>query len=174
MLRNVPVRFISSKFSDQSVEKDLSGLSSSGLRTAIAAAALCLTGSVLAVNPFTISDIRVEGVERVEPSTIFNYLPVHVGDTFTDEKGTEAIRSLYGTGLFKDVRVEAQGSVMVVSVQERPVIGGIDFDGTKEFEKAQLGKALKDMGVIEARAYDRSAVSRAEQELKRQYISWLL
>ena len=63
----------------------------------------------LALDPFVVKDIRVEGLQRTEPGTIFNYLPVQVGDVMSDEKATQAIKSLYGTGFFKDVRIEAEG-----------------------------------------------------------------
>src|SRR6478672_6004137 len=118
--------------------------------TAIAAFALC-TGSALAVEPFTVRDIRVEGIQRTEAGTVFNYLPVKVGDTFTDDKGAAAIKSLYATGFFKDVRVEAEGDVLVVTVEERPAIGAVEFSGTKEFDKDTLTKALKEIGLGESR-----------------------
>ncbi|MDB5775276.1 MAG: rane protein [Herbaspirillum sp.] len=131
---------------------------------------LC-SGQALAVEPFTVKDIRIEGIQRTEAGTVFNYLPVHVGDTFTDAKGVDAIKALYATGFFKDVRVEADGNVLVVSVEERPAIAKVDFTGTKEFDKDTLTKALKEIGVGESRIYDRSLVDRAEQELKRQYLA---
>jgi outer membrane protein insertion porin family len=141
-------------------------------RSLLAAAALALcSGRALAVEPFTVQDIRIEGIQRTEAGTVFSYLPVKVGDTFTDEKGSEAIKALYATGFFKDVRVEAEGKVLVVMVEERPAIASVDFTGIKEFDKDTLTKALKDIGVGESRIYDRSQVDRAEQELKRQYLS---
>jgi outer membrane protein insertion porin family len=141
-------------------------------RSLIAGAAFALcAGQALAVEPFTVKDIRIEGIQRTEAGTVFNYLPVRVGDTFTDEKGIAAIKALYATGFFKDVRVEAEGNVLVVMVEERPAIASVDFTGIKEFDKDQLTKALKDIGVSESRIYDRSLVDRAEQELKRQYLS---
>lgn len=137
---------------------------------AIAVLALC-SGSALAVDPFTVRDIRVEGVQRTEAGTVFSYLPVQVGDTFTDEKGAAAIKALYATGFFKDVRIETEGDVLVVLVEERPAIAGVEFSGTKEFDKDQLAKALKEIGLGESRIYDKALVDRAEQELKRQYLS---
>ncbi|MDQ9171532.1 outer membrane protein assembly factor BamA [Oxalobacteraceae bacterium R-40] len=136
----------------------------------IAAFALC-SGHAIAVEPFTVRDIRVEGIQRTEAGTVFNYLPVRVGETFTDEKATEAIKALYATGFFKDVRIEAEGDVLVVMVEERPAIAGVDFSGIKEFDKDQLTKALKDIGLGESRIYDKALLDRAEQELKRQYLS---
>ncbi|HZW14336.1 MAG TPA: outer membrane protein assembly factor BamA [Noviherbaspirillum sp.] len=137
---------------------------------AIAAFALC-TGHALAVDPFTVKDIRVEGIQRTEAGTVFSYLPVRVGDIYTDEKGTAAIKALYATGFFKDVRLEVEGDVLVVMVEERPAIAGVDFSGTKEFDKDALTKALKEIGLGESRIFDRALVDRAEQELKRQYLS---
>ncbi|RJG00867.1 outer membrane protein assembly factor BamA [Noviherbaspirillum sedimenti] len=137
---------------------------------AVAAFALC-TGQALAAEPFVVKDIRVEGIQRTEAGTVFSYLPVRVGETFTDEKGAAAIKALYATGFFKDVRIEAEGNVLVVMVEERPAIAGVDFSGIKEFDKDQLTKALKEIGLAESRIFDKAMVDRAEQELKRQYLS---
>lgn len=137
---------------------------------AVAAFALC-TGHALAVTPFMVKDIRVEGIQRTEAGTVFSYLPVRVGETYTDEKGASAIKTLYSTGFFKDVRLEVEGDVLVVVVEERPAIASVDFSGIKEFDKDQLTNALKDIGLGESRIFDRALVDRAEQELKRQYLS---
>ena len=137
---------------------------------AIAAFALC-SGYTHAADPFTVKDIRVEGIQRTEAGTVFSYLPVRVGETFTDEKGAAAIKALYATGFFKDVRIEVEGDVLVVFLEERPAIASVEFTGTKEFDKDQLTKALKEIGVGESRIYDKALVDRAEQELKRQYLS---
>ncbi len=137
---------------------------------ALAVFTLC-AGQAAAVEPFTVKDIRVEGIQRTEAGTVFSYLPVRVGDVFTDEKAAAAIKALYATGFFKDVRVEADGDVLVVMVEERPAIASVDFTGTKEFEKAQLIKSLKEIGLGESRILDKSLVDRAEQELKRQYLA---
>ncbi|MBI1890796.1 MAG: outer membrane protein assembly factor BamA [Burkholderiales bacterium] len=141
-------------------------------RRVIAAAvfALC-SGQALAIDPFVVKDIRVEGIQRTEAGTVFSYLPVRVGETFNDEKAAAAIKALYATGFFKDVRVEAEGDVLVVMVEERPAIASVDFSGIKEFDKEQLTKALKEIGLAESRIFDKSLVDRAEQELKRQYLS---
>jgi len=137
---------------------------------AVAAFVLC-SGQALAIEPFVVKDIRVEGIQRTEAGTVFSYLPVQVGDTFNDEKAAAAIKSLYATGFFKDVRIEAEGNVLVVLVEERPAIASVEFSGTKEFDKEQLTKALKDIGLGESRIYDKALLDRAEQELKRQYLS---
>lgn len=137
---------------------------------AIAAFALC-SGHALAIDPFTVKDIRVEGIQRTEAGTVFNYLPVRVGETYTDEKGIAAIKALYATGFFKDVRIEVEGTVLVVMVEERPAIAAVAFSGIKEFEKDALTKALKEIGLAESRIFDKALVDKAEQELKRQYLS---
>lgn len=125
----------------------------------------------LAIEPFVVKDIRVEGIQRIEAGTVFSYLPVKVGDTMTDEKASQALRALFGTGFFKDVSIESEGGVLVVAVQERPSIAQVDFLGVKEFEKDQLIKSLRQLGLGDGRIFDRSQLDRAEQELKRQYLS---
>ena len=125
----------------------------------------------LAMEAFVVRDIRVEGLQRVEAGTVFATLPVRVGDSYTDEKAAASIRALFGLGLFKDVRIDVQGDVLVVTVEERPTIANVEFSGTKEFDKDTLRKALRDIGLADGRPYDKALLDRAEQELKRQYIS---
>ena len=124
-----------------------------------------------AVTPFVVRDIRLEGLKRVEPNTVFSYLTIKQGDTFTDDKGSAAIRALYATGFFNDVKISAEGDVVVVQVEERPAIGTIDFSGLHEFDKDNLNKALNSVGLSLGRYYDKSLVDRAQQELKRQYLT---
>lgn len=133
--------------------------------------ALLLARSAWAFDPFVVRDIRVEGIQRIEAGTIFSYLPVKVGETMTDEKASAAIRSLFATGFFRDVRIEAQGDVLIVSVEERPAIASVDFTGMKEFDKDQVKKSLREVGFQEGRVFDRALLEQAEQELKRQYLS---
>jgi outer membrane protein insertion porin family len=140
-------------------------------RLITAAVFSALASHASAIEPFTVKDIRVEGIQRTEAGTVFSYLPVRVGDTFNDEKAAAAIKALYATGFFKDVRIEAEGEVLVVAVEERPAIASVDFSGTKEFDKDTLRKSLKELGLGESRILDKSLVDRAEQELKRQYLS---
>jgi outer membrane protein insertion porin family len=137
-------------------------------------AAICAAiqaAAVWAFDPFTVRDIRVEGVQRTEAGTIFSYLPIKVGERVDDEKVAQAVKALYATGFFRDVRIEAQGDILVVTVQERPTISSLTFVGNKEFDTDTVKKALKEIGIAEARIFDRSALERAEQELKRQYIT---
>ena len=132
--------------------------------------ALCASAT-WAAQPFVVKDIRVEGIQRTEAGTVFSYLPVKVGDTLDDEKAAAAIKALYATGFFKDVRLESDNGVLVVVVEERPAIAQIDIVGVKEFDKDQLKTGLKQVGLSESRIFDRSLLDKAEQELKRQYIS---
>ncbi|HYW55919.1 MAG TPA: outer membrane protein assembly factor BamA [Polaromonas sp.] len=134
-------------------------------------ASFLIAHSAWAVDPFTVRDIRVEGLQRVEPGTIFASLPFRVGETYDDEKGASAIRALFGLGLFKDVRLEVSGNVLVVIVEERPTIAEVDFVGAKEFDKDVLKKALREIGLTEGRPFDKALADKAEQELKRQYIN---
>ena len=132
---------------------------------------LLFSAPALAIEPFVVKDIRVEGIQRIEAGTVFSYLPVKVGETMNDEKAAQAIRALFGTGFFKDVSIEAEGGVLVVAVQERPSIAQIDFVGAKEFDKDILLKSLRQIGLADGRIFDRSQLDRAEQELKRQYLA---
>lgn len=139
--------------------------------SAAMASMVFMASSAWAVTPFTVRDIRIEGLQRVEPGTVFVSMPVRVGDVYDDEKGSAAIRALFGLGLFKDVRIEVNGDVVVIVVEERPNIADIDFVGTKEFDKDVLKKALRDVGLADGRPFDKAQLDRAEQELKRQYIN---
>ncbi|HOB44526.1 MAG TPA: outer membrane protein assembly factor BamA [Zoogloea sp.] len=134
-------------------------------------AALFAASPALAFEPFVVKDIRVEGIQRTEAGTVFSYLPVKVGERFSEDKASQAIKSLFATGFFKDVRIEVENDVIIVLVDERPAISQIDFVGIKEFEKDALKKGLKEVGLAESRIFDRALLERAEQELKRQYLS---
>lgn len=143
-----------------------------GARTATAVAAMVFAAQAAwALEPFKVQDIRVEGLQRVEPGTVFASMPLRVGDDYNDDKGAAAIRALFGLGLFKDVRLEAVGGVLVVVVEERPTIADVDFVGSKEFDKDLLKKTMRDIGLTDGRPYDKALTDRAEQELKRQYIN---
>ena len=140
---------------------------------ALACGLLGSAGAALAqaVNPFVVRDIRVQGVQRTEPGTVFSYLPVKVGDSLTEERAQQAVRALYATGFFKDVRLEVENDVLVVIVEERPAVAQIDFSGVSEFQPDVLKRVLRDQGLGEGRTFDRSVLEGAEQELKRQYLS---
>jgi outer membrane protein insertion porin family len=132
---------------------------------------LLASAPACALESFVVRDIRVEGIQRTEAGTVFSYLPVKVGETMTEEKAAQAIRALYSTGFFKDVSLEVDNGVLIVTVEERPAIAQIEFAGTKEFDKEQLRNAVKQMGLADGRIFDRAALDKAEQELKRQYVA---
>ena len=135
-------------------------------------AALALASQLAwAVEPFTVRDIRIEGLQRAEPGTVFASLPVRVGDTYTDEAGAASIRALFALGLFNDVRLEVQDDVLIVIVQERPTIASIEIAGNKDSNTETLQGVLRDAGLTAGRPYDRAVADRAEQELKRHYIN---
>jgi len=140
-------------------------------RTVSGMVAAAFAVNAWAVDPFTVRDIRVEGLQRVEPGTVFASLPFRVGDQYNDEKGSAAIRALFALGLFKDVRLEVAGDVLVVVVEERPTVAEVDFAGMREFDKDTLRRALREIGLAEGRPYDQALADRAEQELRRQYIN---
>jgi outer membrane protein insertion porin family len=137
----------------------------------LALAAALQAGNAWAVDPFVLKDIRIEGLQRTDAGTVFASLPFRIGDTYNDEKGASALRALFGTGLFKDVRIDIDGGAVVVIVEERSVIANIDFVGMREFDKEQLTKSLKDFGIGENLPFDKALADRAEQELKRQYLT---
>jgi len=124
-----------------------------------------------AVEPFVIQDIRIEGIQRTDPGTVFAALPFRIGDIYTDEKGATALRAMFATGLFKDVRIEIEGQIVVVVIDERAIVATVSFVGLKEFEQDVLLKSLRDAGIGEGLPFDRALIDRAEQEIKRQYLS---
>ena len=136
-----------------------------------ALAVAALSSPAWAAEPFQIEDIRIEGLQRGDPGSVFNALPFRVGDGYNDDKGAAALRSLFATGLFKDVRIDIDGKVVVVVVDERSLIATVSFSGLKEFDKDTLAKALKDNGIGDGMPFDKAIIDRAEQEIKRQYLS---
>ncbi len=135
---------------------------------AVASVALAVN-TAWAADSFVIKDIKVEGLQRVEAATVFASIPVKVGDTYSDERGAAAIRSLFALGLFQDVRIDVRGDNMVIVVQERPVIHSVDVNAGKEIDKATLLGGLSRLGVAPGRNYDKAMEARAIQELLRQY-----
>jgi outer membrane protein insertion porin family len=127
--------------------------------------------AIFAADTFTIEDIRIEGLQRVAPGTVFNYLPVKVGDDFDQRQSSESIKALFKTGFFKDVRLEQDGNTLVVIVEERPSISSVQIDGNKDISTDDLKKALKGIGLVEGKVFDRAVLDKVEQELRRQYYS---
>ncbi|CPM29602.1 surface antigen [Bordetella pertussis] len=142
-----------------------------GVIPGLLAAALLAPALAHAFEPFVVRDIRVEGIQRTDAGTVFGYLPVKVGEKFTDEEATEAVRRLYGTGFFSDVQIQTDNNVVVVVVQERPTIASISFNGMREFDSKAITKSLAQVGFGEGRIFDQSMLERAEYELKEQYLA---
>jgi outer membrane protein insertion porin family len=140
-------------------------------RLLLLGALISASGNASALEAFVVKDIRVEGIQRTEAGTVFSYLPIKVGETLNEERAAAAIRALYATGFFRDVTLEAENGVLIVAVVERPSIAQVDFIGVREFEPDQLKAGLKQIGLVEGRIFDRALLDRAEQELKRQYVS---
>lgn len=141
---------------------------------AVLAALLLLAAagaSAQSFEPFVVKDIRVEGLQRTEPGTIFSYLPVKVGETLDAAKARQAVRALYATGFFQDVRLEEDNGVLVVVVQERPAIASIDFSGMKDLDPDNVRKILRELGMAEGRIFDRALLESTELEIKRQYLA---
>lgn len=141
------------------------------LRSCVLIGAVAGTQQGWAFTPFTVTDIRVEGLQRIAPGTVFSYLPVKTGDTFDEARSTEAVRALFKTGFFKDVRIERDNGVLVVVVEERPAISAIEITGNEDIETEPLMDSLKEIGFAEGRVFDRSLLDKVEQELQRQYFS---
>lgn len=133
--------------------------------------AIALFSATAVAQPFVIDDIRVEGLQRISAGTVFNYLPVKIGDQIDSEETGAIIRELYKTGFFKDVRLEREGNVLIIFVSERPAIASINISGNEEIETEQLLAGLKDIGMAEGRVFNRSVLDKIEQELQRLYFS---
>lgn len=140
-------------------------------RVCVAILLLVLGPGALGIDSFKVADIRVEGLQRISAGTVFNHLPITVGEQFTKEKSPLAIRALFKTGFFRDVRLEKQGDVLVVVVEERPAIAGIKINGNDDIGTEDLLKALKGIGLSEGKVFNRQVLEKVEQELRRQYFS---
>jgi len=128
--------------------------------------------SAKAGEEFVIEDIRVEGLERITPGTVFNYLPMKVGDTFNDALSVDAVRALFKTGFFDDVKVEKDGNDLILIFKERPAIGTISLSGNEDIQTEELLDNLKQIGFAEGRVFLQSQLDMVEQELNRQYYSF--
>jgi outer membrane protein insertion porin family len=138
-----------------------------------AAVFLCLfyVSAGWAMESFVVKDIRVEGLQRISAGTVFNYLPIKVGDTLTQNKSEDAVRALFKTGFFRDVQLKRDKDVLIVVVVERPSIAGIKITGTKELSEDNLKKGLKEIGLAEGRVFNKSLLDRVELEMRQQYFA---
>ena len=133
------------------------------------ASALAMPAWAQSIEPFTVGDIRVDGLQRISAGTVFTYLPVERGDRLDQARAGDAIRALYRTGFFEDIRLERQGDILVVTVNERPAINKLEVSGNKDLPTEQLMKSLKEIGLAEGETYDRMNLDRVQQELTRAY-----
>lgn len=124
-----------------------------------------------AADTFVVRDMRVEGLQRISDGTVYNYLPVNIGDELGTRRIAEAIRALYDTRLFSDVQILRDGDTLVVVVAERPTIRKISVVGNKQVKEEELLSGLRDAGLAEGREFDRSILAKVEQELNRLYFS---
>jgi outer membrane protein insertion porin family len=134
---------------------------------ALVVALVCV--SATAAESFIVDDIRVEGLDRISPGAVFNYLPISVGDTVDDVRSRDAVRALFKTGLFKDVRLERDGDVLVVSLVERETISALTFEGNKAIKTEDLEKGLSEAGFAKGEVFNEAKLDKVLQELKRQY-----
>lgn len=134
-------------------------------------ASILYAAHAYAFEPFKVKDIRLEGLQRISVGTVFNYLPIKVGDKIDDTDTARAIHALYKTGFFKDVRLEKEGDVLVVFVAERPAIAKIEIHGNDKIPTDKLKSALKDLGLAQGRVFDQSILDEVNQQLKREYYS---
>jgi outer membrane protein insertion porin family len=125
----------------------------------------------LAAASFVVQDIRLEGLQRISAGTVFNYLPIKVGDRVDAKRTGEALRALYKTGFFRDVRIEREGDALVVFLHERPSIASIEFSGNKELSTEDLLESLEQEGFAQGRVFNRSTFDQVEQELRRTYFA---
>jgi len=132
---------------------------------------LLASQSVVADEQFLVENIKVNGLQRISAGTVYNYLPVNVGESFDSSKAGSAIRTLFKTGFFKDISLEKEGSTLVVNVVERPSIAKIIFDGNDDLSTDDLTEALQKIGLSEGKVFNRQMLDKVEQELRRQYFS---
>src|SRR5271170_3484014 len=133
--------------------------------------ALALAQTEALPADFTVGDIRIEGLQRVSEGTVYNYLPVNIGDHLTPARVREAIKALYATGFFRDVQLRREGSTLVVVVLERPSIESFEITGNKDIKTEDLQKSLRNVGLAAGKTFDRSVLEDVTQYLPDQYFS---
>src|ERR1700746_1524892 len=146
------------------------------LRVALAALALLVQAAVVFAQgapdaAFTVGDIRVEGLQRVSEGTVYNYLPVNIGDHLNAQRVREGIRALYATGFFRDVQLRRDGNTLVVVVRERPSIESFEITGNKDIKTEDLQKSLRNVGLATGKTFDRSVLEDVTQYLTDQYFA---
>ena len=124
-----------------------------------------------ALEEFEVTDIQVNGIQRISAGTIFNYLPIKVGDFVDDNEVNEAIKALFETGFFQDIELSREGGVLIVDIVERPTVASIEFSGNKEFETEALKKGMLQVGFGEGLVFKKAILEKVSQELRTQYYS---
>jgi len=132
---------------------------------------LLWANTALATDPFIISDIRVEGLQRISEGTVYNYLPLDAGDELTAAATRSSIRELYRTGFFQDIQFARDGNILVIMVRERPAIANVQITGNKAIKEEDLKRVMFDIGLSEGEVFDRLVLDRLQQELVKQYFS---
>jgi outer membrane protein insertion porin family len=140
-------------------------------------ASLCAAGGAFLAAPvfaqegpaFTVGDIRVEGLQRVTEGTVYNYLPINIGDNLSTQRIREAVRALYDTGFFRDVEIRRDGNTLIVVVNERPTIESFEIKGNKDIKTEDLGKSLRNVGLAQGKTFDRSVLEDVKSFLQDQY-----
>jgi outer membrane protein insertion porin family len=139
------------------------------LLPALLAASGALMAQGINFEPFTVTDIRIDGLQRISAGTVYTYLPIERGDRVDRSRASDAIRALFRTGFFSDIRLDRQDGILVITVRERPAINTITLAGNKDIKTEELMKGLKDIGLAEGETFDRLHLERVTQELVRQY-----
>jgi outer membrane protein insertion porin family len=145
------------------------------LRTMVSAAlALAASGAAFAqtlTSEFTVSDIRVEGLQRISEGTVYNYLPVNIGDRLDQRRLQEALRAVFATGFFRDVEMRREGTTLIVAVLERPSIESFELKGNKDIKTEDLQKSLRSVGLSTGKTFDQSTLDEVKQYLTDQYFA---
>ena len=137
----------------------------------VVAWAACLSSQAWAQSTFVVRDMRVEGIGRIAEGTVYNYLPINIGDTVDTVRIEEAMRALYGTGLFSDVEMRRDGNTLVIAVKERPSISSFTISGNKDIKTEDLEDSLRDVGLAAGKTFNRSVLENVKQLLTEQYFS---
>jgi outer membrane protein insertion porin family len=124
-----------------------------------------------AAEPFTVGDIRIEGLQRISEGTVYNYLPVNIGDQLDPRRVAEAMRALYATGFFRDVEMRRDGGTLVIAVVERPSIESFEIKGNKDIKTEDLQRSLRNVGLATGKTFDQSVLDEVKQYLTDQYFS---
>ncbi|HEX6998441.1 MAG TPA: outer membrane protein assembly factor BamA [Gammaproteobacteria bacterium] len=124
-----------------------------------------------AFEPFVVRDFRVEGAQRISEGTVYNYLPINIGDTVDEQRVREAIRALFQTGFFQNVELRQDGDTLVIAVLERPSIEEFTFSGNKDIKSENLEEVLTDAGLTRGKIFDQSVLDEVTQALTEQYFA---